>query len=92
MTTIIITRHPGALKWIYRHTGFKDVKHIQHASEADIRGNRVIGTLPVHLAAMAGEYWHLTMDIPPHLRGKELSCEQMEQLGCKIVCYKLTKL
>lgn len=57
---------------------------VSHAEPEDLAGNRVIGVLPVDLAALCGEYWALDMRIPADFRGKELSCEDMERFGCSI--------
>lgn len=85
MKTIIVTRHPGALAWIQkRHPEFQDAQVIAQAKPDDLAGNRVIGILPVDLAAMCGEYWALNMRIPAEMRGKELTCEDMERFGCSI--------
>lgn len=90
MKTIIVTRHPGALDWLQKHhpeLGEADV--VSHASADQITGVRVVGVLPIDLAALCGEYWHLSMEVPPEYRGKELSCEDMERFGCSIRRYSI---
>ena len=88
--TIFVSRHPGAIAWIQKHhPEFGEAKVIGHATPGDIKGNRIIGVLPVDLASLAGEYWHLTMRLPPEARGKELSLEEMEQYGCSIERYEI---
>lgn len=83
--TIIVTRHPGALDWIQKHhPEIGDVRIITQAAPKDLAGNRIIGILPVNLAALCGEYWSLDMEIPLEFRGKELMCEDMERFGCSI--------
>lgn len=57
---------------------------IAQATPKDLTGNRIIGILPVDLAALCGEYWALNMRIPAEMRGKELTCEDMERFGCSI--------
>jgi CRISPR-associated protein Csx16 len=85
MKTIIVTRHLGALEWLRKHhPELGEAKVVSHASPDDLQGNRVIGVLPVNLAALCAEYWHLSMQVPPEARGKELSAEEMEQFGCSI--------
>ncbi len=89
--TIIVTRHPGALDWLRKHhLELGEAVIVSHASEDQIAGARVVGVLPIDLAAKCGEYWNLTMTIPPEYRGKELSCEDMERFGCSIKRYIVT--
>lgn len=49
---------------------------------------RIIGTLPVNLAAevceAGGEYWHLTLNVPPEARGRELTAEEMTKFGARV--------
>ena len=89
MKTVFVSRHPGAAEWAARHmtAGVEVVPHFTPTDEPV----KVAGTLPVHLAAAVcaagGEYWHLSMDIPPELRGVELTADQMEQCGCRFEQY-----
>ncbi|MCK9520157.1 MAG: CRISPR-associated protein Csx16 [Candidatus Omnitrophota bacterium] len=91
--TIIVTRHPGALGWLRKHhPELGEVEVVSHASPDQIQGARVVGVLPVNLAALCGEYWHLSMEVPPDYRGKELSCEDMEHFRCAIEKFVVTKI
>jgi CRISPR-associated protein Csx16 len=91
--TIIVTRHPGALDWLRKHhPELGEAEVVSHASPEQIQGARVIGVLPVNLAAVCGEYWHLAMEVPPEARGKELSREDMERFGCDIEKFVVTKI
>lgn len=85
MKTWFVSRHPGAVQWLAAQDLMVDqlVAHLD--PEQIAAGDRVIGTLPIHLAAEVcsrrAEYWHLTMDVPSALRGQELSYEQMQELN-----------
>jgi len=82
----------GALEWLKNHySEFADAKYLSHVSEEDIENNIVIGTLPINLAVLAKEYWHLSMTIPAEMRGKELTSEDMEKFDCKIERYIIKK-
>ena len=67
-----------------------EVEFDQHFTHFDVSmvaaGDTVIGTLPVHLAAAIckknASYLHLSMMVPAHLRGQELSASQMST--CKV--------
>ena len=91
MKTIIVSRHPAAIKWINKY--YPDFNGIikSHIAEDEIIGNRIIGTLPVQLAALAAEYFHLSIKVPAEMRGKELSIEDMVQFGCKIERFTIKK-
>lgn len=86
MKTLFVSRHPGAVEWAARH-GFSDVEVVPHL---DIPNDpiRVIGTLPVNLAAQVcaagGEYHHLSMVVPPEWRGCELTADQMDAAGAQV--------
>lgn len=93
MATYFISRHPGALDWA-RSVGI-DAEQVAHLDPSRLLpGDRVIGTLPVHLAAevcrRGGRYWHLVLDLPRELRGVELGRAQMEALSPALVEYRIT--
>lgn len=93
MTIYFVTRHPGARAWAQSQDIEVDFL-IDHLDVAQIiPGDIVIGTLPVNLAAgvcvRGGRYLHLSLDLPPQMRGKELSCEDMERLGARIEEYRV---
>ena len=88
--TIIVTRHAGLVEWLAGRgiTG----KVIAQATAADVRGKRVIGVLPLHLAAEAAEV--VTVDMPglkPEQRGQDLSPEQMDAAGAALSVYIVTR-
>lgn len=93
MTTWFISRHPGAIAWaaqqglrIDQHTSHLDTTHIQ-------RGDTVIGTLPVHLAAavcsQGGRYFNLSLDLPAHWRGRELSAQELHACNARLECFEI---
>ena len=89
--TIFVTRHSGAVQWAAEN-GFEGATSVAHLNVADIAaGDVVAGTLPVHLAAQVcaagAEYWHLTLELPAHLRGVELTAAQMVEAGAHVERY-----
>jgi len=62
-----------------------------HITKSEIEGNVIIGTLPINLAVLAKEYWHLSMNVPAEKRGQELTLEDMESFDCKIEQYRILK-
>ena len=95
MTTWFVSRHAGAVEWA-RRQGLRVDHQVAHlAVEAIAPGDTVIGSLPVNLAAevcaRGGRYCHLSLQLPPQLRGRELSADEMEALGARIEAYRVEK-
>ena len=95
MTTYLVTRHPGALDWL-RAQGFTDVVPVPQLDPAQVTaGDSVVGTLPVHLAAevcaLGGCYRHLSVDLPRHARGCELSAAELEAYGARLETYVIRR-
>ncbi len=92
MKTIFVTRHPGAAEWAARN-GFKGVEVVSHFTPS-AEPMKVIGTLPVHLAAAVceagGRYYHLSLNIPAELRGKELTAEDMDACCASVERFVVT--
>ncbi|MBI1209581.1 MAG: CRISPR-associated protein Csx16 [Azospirillum sp.] len=93
--TLFVTRHPGAVAWA-RRRGI-EAEAVAHLDIAAVEtGDTVLGTLPVHLAAdlcaRGARYCHLEMDVPQSLRGKELTADEMEAAGARLVSYRVEKL
>lgn len=83
---IIVTRHPGAVEWIRRQGLEGEV--IPHATSEQIRGRVVIGNLPLYLAAEADVVGSIDLpNLPPELRGQDLTPEQMDEAGACLVWY-----
>ncbi len=96
MTTYFITRHQGAKDWA-KNQGIDVHKVLSHLNMEDIHpGDKVLGTLPIHLVAQLCErgatYFHLTLNLPEHLRGKELSAKEMQEAGAKLEQYNVEKI
>lgn len=87
--TILVTRHAGARAWIERQ-GIAVDEVRDHLDVDGVRaGDLIVGTLPAHLAAEVcerrAEYIHLAIDLPAELRGRELSAEDLDRLGARLV-------
>jgi CRISPR-associated protein Csx16 len=95
MTIWFISRHPGALEWM-QEARIPFDRHTAHLEVADIRpGDTVIGSLPVNLAAevcaCGASYRHLSLQLPAHERGRELSAEELEKYDASLETYFVEK-
>ena len=88
MPTWFVSRHPGAIEWAAGQ-GLQVDRHASHLDIAQVQpGDTVIGTLPVHLAArvcrQGARYVNLSLDLPAHWRGRELSADDMRQCNARL--------
>ncbi len=95
MTTWLVSRHPGAVEWIKRQ-GIAVDHRVEHLDiDAIGSGDTVIGTLPINLVAevcdRGGSYRHLTLDLPPELRGRELSADDLRRCDARLESYRAWK-
>ena len=96
MTVRFVTRHHGARDWAESQAIPVDL-WMDHLDTAAVEsGDVVIGTLPIHLAAevhaRGARYLHLSLDLPPALRGRELSAEQMIQARARLEEYLVVRV
>jgi len=86
--TVIITRHAGLVEWL-KDQGITG-RVISHAAPDDVRGKIVVGTLPLHLAALTHAV--IAVDIPhlpPEKRGQELTKEELDTYGARLHKYRV---
>lgn len=96
MKTWLVSRHPGTLAW-FAEKGIHIDNVIEHLDNQQLRaGDRVIGTLPIHLIAdlntQGVEYVHLALTVPRELRGKELSANDMESCNPRLEIFSAQHL
>ncbi len=94
MTTYFISRHPGAREWAAGE-GIAVDRVLAHFDPDCVRpGDVVLGTLPIHLVARVcargGRYLHLSLEIPPEWRGRELSAADLRACGARLEAYRVT--
>jgi len=95
MTTWFITRHPGTRQWALEQ-GLHIDRHCAHLEPALIEaGDTVIGSLPVHLAATVckhgARYLNLSLDLPEHARGRELSSGDLSAFNARLEAFSVTR-
>lgn len=89
-STIIVTRHSGAVDWLIRK-GVSGEVFTDLTPEVRARlqsGDLVVGSLPVHLVADLNRrgvgYAAIVMDVGPSRRGRQLSADDMTSLGASL--------
>lgn len=91
MQTYIVTPHGGLVEWLRRQGITGTV--VQRITGAQAAGSRIIGTVPLHIAALAAEVVNVKLAKLPYNRDKtDLSADEMEAAGAKLVRYKVTAL
>lgn len=79
--TVVVTRHPGLVEYLLETGAITDATPvISRATPPDVKGKRVIGILPIHLAAMAESVTEYPVIKPRELWGRSLSRKELE--GC----------
>lgn len=96
MTTWFVSRHPGALDWMKQAEIAFDI-HAPHLDTQLIeKGDKVIGSLPVNLAAevcaKGAEYWNLSLNLPEAFRGIELSAQQLKRCAATIERFEVRRV
>ncbi|WP_417847044.1 CRISPR-associated protein Csx16 [Thalassospira povalilytica] len=94
MTTFFVTRHPGAGEWARRRN--ITARPVSHLDVAQVcAGDTVMGTLPVNLVAdinaRGARYFHLVLDLPAKLRGRELGIDEMAAYNARLEEYTVIR-
>ena len=91
--SIVVTRHPGLLA-VLKEKGIvtEEARVLSHVTAEEVRGQHVIGVLPLALAAEAETITEVSLNLPPELRGKELSEEQVRAFMTGINTYTVRRL
>jgi len=94
--TLIVTRHSGAVAWL-EQKGFRG-EVITHLSPEQVsKGDTIVGVLPVHIVAELKEkgaqvFIIVLPQVPSEMRGHELSPEQMDEFGARLLEVEVLKL
>ena len=90
MRTIVVTRH-ASLVALLRERGIltEDARVIAHATPDDVRGARVIGVLPLALAALAESITEIPLTLTPEMRGRELTLDELRACAGEATTYSV---
>ena len=91
--TWFVGRHAGAVAWARAH-GLSAATFVDHLdADAVGRGDIVVGTLPMHIAAAVcargARFVFLAMETPPRARGREFSAPDMRRFAARLVEYEV---
>ena len=78
---IVVTRHKALVQYL-KEQGLIDenTQIVSHIDNPDIIKNKIVlGVLPHSLSCLTKEYWEISLNLPPELRGKELSVEDIKK-------------
>ena len=79
MLDLIVSRHSGLVQYmILKGLATPECEVISHVDDPTrLIGRKVGGVLPLHLAVLCSTVTSVELDIPAHMRGKEMTCEDM---------------
>lgn len=99
MTCYLITRHEGTRRWVdimarKERLPFSVDMRLEHLDSSLLKeGDIVVGTLPVQLAnelyKKGVAFWSLDIQVPPELRGQELSAVHLAKFGARFTRYEV---
>ena len=92
MEKVVVTRHRALVDYLIEEgIVSEDVPVLTHATMDDVRGKHVIGVLPLRLAAAAAVVTEVPLNLPPELRGKELTVEEVRRYAGPPVTYEVRR-
>lgn len=95
METVIVTRHPALVELLIERgliTEADRARVIEHAQPEDVIGRRVIGVLPLHLAALAERVIEIPLRLRPEHRGQELDLATLREIAAAPVEYSVCRV
>ena len=90
MIDLIVTRHTGLVEYL-KEEGVvgDDVEVVSHASPEAVENRHVCGVLPHSLSCLTTSFTEVPLQLPPDLRGKELTCEDVRKYASSPVTYEV---
>ena len=90
MKKVIVTRHTALVEFL-KELGVEG-EVVAHATEETVAGKHVFGVLPMRLAAEAGRFTEVSLNVPAELRGKELSLEEIKACNPTLTTFKVERV
>ena len=93
MNKIVTTRQPNLIHYLRKEGLIEDsVELMPRVLPGEVRGKHVFGVIPLHLAAEAELVTEVPLIVPPHLRGKELTLEEIYRYARNPVTYRVNRV
>lgn len=93
MKKLIVTRHKALALYLFeKGLVEEDTKCMAFARVEDVKGYHVFGVLPYWLAAEAELYTEIQMRLPPALRERELTIEEVRFHATRHSTYRVKKI
>lgn len=90
---VVVTRHKGLVEYLEKNGLISDkTVVIDHASKEDVEGKVVLGVLPHSLSCHCKIFAEIPLNLPPDMRGKELSLQDVEKYAGEMSRYSVTKI
>lgn len=90
---LVVTRHNALVEYLIEEGVVDpDVKVIPHATPEQIAGKHVCGVLPHSLSCLASAFTEVPLVLPPELRGKELTVDDIRNHAKEPQTYCVTAL
>ena len=90
---LVVTRHAGLVSYLQEiGLASEEVEVFAHASPEIVAGKNVCGVLPHALSCLCKTFTEIPLNLPPELRGMELSLEQVRQYASAPVTYTIRKV
>ena len=87
---LVVTRHPALVAYLVEEGVVPaETKVLSHVTMDDVAGQDVVGVLPLHLAWACASVTEVPLDLPPELRGVELTLEQVRRFAGEPRTYKV---
>lgn len=85
---VVVTRHKGLVDYLNKNGFISDeTVIIDHATPEAIAGKTVLGVLPHSLSCLCKVFAEIPLNLPPEMRGKELSLQDVEKYAGDIAYY-----
>ncbi len=90
MIDLIVTRHAGLVEYLTEEGIVPEgVEVISHASPEAVAGRHVCGVLPHSLSCLTASFTEVPLRLPPALRGKELTADDVSRYAGTPVTYRV---
>ena len=89
---VVVTRHAALITYLLEEGIITaGTKVVSHASPEAIDGKHVVGVLPHSLSCRCASFTEVPLYLPPELRGKELTVEQVREYAGEPATYRVVR-